>query len=159
MLSDAMSANAPTSVVVEKALVRLAWPDGRAAELRVGQSAGGWVLRWVGGTQSEPRAILESTTHDGGALLLWSQKEGGRCVAKPRPGAYDNPGSSTLYGGRTLEEVLASPRDVLSDEVMAGGEPCYERIAGLLPASGDSATRSWEARCHGARPSCGPTAA
>jgi hypothetical protein len=121
------------SIAVEGGIVRLVTSEGETHRLVAGDSAGRWILRWLGGTDEDPRAVLETTTTDGGTFVSWSQRDGTRIVVKPRPGGYQNPPGATLYGGHTLEEVLASARDLLGDEVQAAGEPSYEAVVGLLP--------------------------
>lgn len=123
----------PLSIGVKGDQLALRMPSGDNPNLRMGQTAMGWTLRWLGGTPGNPEAILETTTAGGGELLFWSAQGPLRSVRKPEPGKYAPPAGSQPYAGRTLDEVLASAPDILGNEVRAAGEPSYERVVGLLP--------------------------
>jgi hypothetical protein len=123
----------PIGIAWDHGRVRLTLPNGQGVTLAVGEQANGWIVRWVGGSETAPRAILETTYAEGGILLFWSPDSGARRVVKPRPGAYAPAPQAAFYGGHSLETVLTAGRDLLGDEVKAQGEPAYDRLCDLLP--------------------------
>jgi hypothetical protein len=127
------SSSAPVSLTTEGQHIRLVTAAGQEHLLAIGEHAEGWTLQWLGGTADNPKAILETTHATGGSLLFWSRAEGFRSVLKPPPGHHDPPSPSLLYGGHTKEEVLASPQDLLGQELLAHGEASYDQVVNLLP--------------------------
>jgi hypothetical protein len=124
----------PDQILVGEGQVSFCLPPQKQRRAgRVGDVIDGWMVRWIQDTAHRCKAILEQTTNDGGAFLIWSEEKGGRLVRKPRPGAYRDPQEQPLYMGHTLHEVLSSGRDVLGEALLSQGEPTYEAIAGLLP--------------------------
>lgn len=123
----------PVTITLVENQLSVTMADGQEYSLAVGQHLCGWTLRWLHSASATPKALLESTNHEGGALLFWSSATGIHKIIKPVPKHYDNPSVSQLYNGHTMAEILASQHDLLGEEVLAQGEPSYASVVGLLP--------------------------
>lgn len=101
--------------------------SGRVAPLTVGAAAGPWTL-----TAATPRAALfEDLTRIDGELV--AMLPDGVCIVFPRSAEGSIPDAEQLYGGRSLDDVLSSPDDLLGALLTpAGTDPEPTMVAAAL---------------------------
>jgi hypothetical protein len=114
--------------------VRITLRSGTSGWLAKGEEYGGVRVRYVGHSVQGGIAVLELTDANGGEIGIFCESGDATGVSKPTPGAYERP-DVPMYGGETLETVLMAERDLLGDLILAGGEPSFDAIVGLLPAA------------------------
>ncbi len=82
-------------------------------------------------TGAEPFVVLEDFQRRDGHLVLVDTDGVGYDFAKSLEPTFAGPGA--LWLGHAREEIIASPRDLLADEILARpGDPDYAQIAGIF---------------------------
>jgi len=111
----------------------LSFSDGRSFELTKGETLEDWTLIWVGKALEKSVGLLERNSINSGAYLILFEDDKGYYISKPEFGKFGVKEDNTFYKGHSLEEILASGKDILGQEVLNEGEPSYESIVNILP--------------------------
>src|SRR5262245_42976720 len=101
---------------------------GRIAELKKGEALGRWTLMAVARCEDGKRvALFEDFSQLTGRLVSIDERGVRAELGKSLEPTWGDP--STLYRGHTLQEVFDSPRDLLAEELLAGGrEPEFSEV-------------------------------
>ena len=106
---------------------------GQIKELRKHQSVGKWTLMSiVKGGDNQLLAVFENLKEHNGPIL-YMNRHGVMLHLKKTLESTVVPLNS-CYGGRTVEEIANSDKDILGEEVLAKEQdPSYEAVASYLP--------------------------
>lgn len=109
----------------------IASAQDRRARLVAGQRVGRWTLMAVVGGDA-PYAVLEDFSRMDGELVI-VDTDGVR-LSLPKSSEATAPDQGGTYLGHALDQVMASPHDLLAAAVLDGHrDPDYARIARALP--------------------------
>jgi len=107
--------------------------DGSKLKLSKGEALEGWRVAWLGKVLEKKVGLLEKNSIDSGAYLILFEDKEGYYIPKPEFGKFDINEDNIFYRGHSFEEVLASGKDILGEEILSEGEPSYENIVNVLP--------------------------
>lgn len=96
------------------------------------QKLGPWTLMAVIAEPLGDLAVFENLEDRQGSIVYAGKQ--GVVLTLPKSLEPTSVPPQSVYGGRTLDEISKSQRDVLGEEILAGkDDPSYERVAAALP--------------------------
>jgi hypothetical protein len=105
---------------------------GKEVRVLKHQKVGPWILMAVLEEGPEKMAVFEDLEDRKGSILYMSKE--GIVVSLPKSLERTSVPEKTLYRGRTMNEIVKSPKDILASEILAEpGDPTFDRVAACLP--------------------------
>jgi hypothetical protein len=121
---------------VEKQKVTVTDATGhQPVSIAKGENFGPWTLMAVIDEPEGSLAVFEELTDRRGSIIYVGKQ--GVVLNLPKSLEPTSAAPSTLYGGRTQEEIAKSQNDILGQELLAGtADPDYGAVAAALPRCG-----------------------